>query len=206
MSRVNEIEGLQERIQGIKEKQRLLKTKHSEVRTSVAYIKRQIKNNEEENEKLQRNIAELKSEEIEIAEEYNPLNSVLDDLEQKIATIERNEAIAELLEEQPSFYNALKLRLDMKHKELSEMASSFISLNDPATVIQSVQSVIESNAINMDAAALRQGKANYEETIKQLVEMKIDGKAISINEGQRPIKAIDSFLDLSQVTKMLQKS
>ena len=206
MSKANEIEGLQERIKGIQKKQSALKTKHSEIRTSVAYMERQIKNNEEENEKLQRNIAELKSEEIEIAEEYNPLNSVLDDLEHKIATIERNEAIAGLLEEQPSFYDALKLRLDMKHKELTDMASSFISLNDPETVIQSIQSVIESNAINMEAAAIRQGKSHYEETIKQLVEMKIDGKAISINDGQTPIKAIDSFLDLSPVNRMLQQS
>ena len=204
MIKTTELDGLKDRLEGVLSQQTELKGKHTELRNNVSSLRAEIKLNLDKNEELERNIASLQSQEKEIAEEYNPLNAVADDLEEKITALDREIKLDALLETQPNFWDALKLRVASKHRDIEELTSDFVSLKDPEQVIEDIRRIIEGDALNIDAVTLRTGKARYQVAITDLAERKLDGKTITITEAQAPILAIDNFLALPAVSKIWQ--
>ncbi|OUW04286.1 MAG: hypothetical protein CBD16_02410 [Betaproteobacteria bacterium TMED156] len=204
MIKTTELDGLKSRLEGILVQQDELKEKHTAVRKNVYSLEEEIKSNLEKNESIEQNISALKSKEVEIAEQYNPLNSVANDLEERINTLDREIKLDAIIEQQTSFWDALKVRIAAKHRDIQELTSDFVTLKDPEQVLNDIRGVVEGEAFNIDAVTLRTGQARYQVAITELAERKLDGKGITITEAQAPITAIDNFLELPVVSKIWQ--
>ena len=150
--------------------------------------------NIEANEELARNIRQLDQEQIEVAGEYNPWNNRIDEAEKALANHERESKVLSLISEFPAFESVLEYRIDMKQKELSSLMPGFMHFVEPKKAATAIARNIKSNRMTDKLIKLREAKYNYENSLRSLCELRLDGKQISIANSQAHINEIDTFI------------
>jgi hypothetical protein len=64
----------------------------------------------------------------------------------------------------------------------------------PERVIERLQLAIKGNTFNQEAVDIRRFKTRYEQAVKELCRLKVEGGFVSTLESQKPIYLLEQFL------------
>ena len=199
------IEVLNSAIEDANARQERLKLEHNEKRENIASLQAEIKNNEQLNEKLQKQVFTLQSELRDIASEYNPLNKVITDAENELSEDAWEKSVLNLVSKQEDFFVMAERQLTKIQEELKETLGDFVDFIDPATAIKNIKAAIEGSGFGRNLATLRAGETGYNQAIRDLCERKLQGRPIEISAASVPVDRLKQWLRHEDVMAFWKK-
>ena len=108
----------------------------------------------------------------------------------------KEKAIKALVEEQPCFWEAAKVRLAKIQEELREELPDFSSFIDPEEAIKNIRSLVDAPLSFGEVAVLiRNTNTLYTNYIRDLCERKHNGVAIPLSLQKHKTSILDNFLN-----------
>ena len=206
MLTAEQIEKMQDDLETANTKQSELKSSHDDTRTKIQRLRAEIKSNDDASEKLRQDIRDHEATLQEIASEHNPLWSVIDDIEKKLAADAWNKSLEELVNKQVDFYVLAERELQKIQDELGETVGDFVEFIDPATALQNIKKIIDGSGYSQAGAILAQGSRNYSLAIKDLCERKLRAQPIDLTQGAIPVDLVRGWLRTREVVTYWKKS
>ena len=200
------IEEMNGRLEEANTKQDELKSTHEDTRTEIAKLQAKIKENEDTNEKLRFDVVGLQRQLQEIASEYNPLNQVISDIEERLATDAWEKKLAEMVDKQADFYDVVERELEKMQVDLAETVGDFVEFIEPATACKNIQRQINQVGYSQISMILKRGVDNYNRAITDLCERKLRGQPIELSQGSLPVDRIRDWLRTKEVVTYWKKA
>ena len=116
-------------------------------------------------------------------------------LKNAIATQEVENRVDELLEKQKGFWEALESVLTAKQEETKDYMAGLSTPLAPERVIERLRFAIKgTNNFTKEAVDIRGCMTRYEQALKELIRLKVEGGFVSTLDGQRPKYILEKFL------------
>ena len=167
-----------------------LKEQHEKARSASEDLERQIRRAQTQIEELTLSRNSSQQEMVQIAQQHNPLNAEISELEHKIASHERASKVQAIFDEQTSFFDALEQTFDKAIEELKPTVSDFVEFTTPQEATANAKRIVESPGFGEQVAYLRSVRSHYENAIRDLCEKKLDGVRISLSESRLPFERL----------------
>ena len=124
----------------------------------------------------------------------NVAKARLSELDLKLKEQEKAKTVKELFDKQPNFYESLEKVYKKQSTDSLDGLQEFGSFIDVSDFMKIIRQNIDSLEFNRRAIEIRSIKSEYEETIRQLCQRKIEGRNVSANERMEGIRLLERFL------------
>jgi len=126
--------------------------------------------------------------------DLNVKKAKLSQLDAEIQAQEKAKTVKELFDKQPSFYESLEKVYKSQTTDSLDGLQEFGSFIDSSDFMKIIRQNIDSLNFNRQAIEIRSIKGEYEETLRQLCQKKIEGRKVTANERMEGIHLLERFL------------
>ena len=122
--------------------------------------------------------------------------TLLEGKKQILKETERDIAIHDLVSKQQKFWDALEARIKSKGSDINSGLHGLGESKDPATAIKAMKAVIDAKmSFSQTATKIRGTCSQYDEHIKNMCSLAVDGKNISPDHKTQRFLILDRFLE-----------
>ena len=200
-----------EAIANLEEQHSDLSTHIEESRHNLGSLHKELRELRAEREEAQNAVARLDSEltlkqQEKNATENDIANSehILGELNSKLREAKRDAAIAELFDKQQPFWDALQQRIEF---QISELDSGFEGIDEPknaAEVVAFMRKIDDPSNRDFSerAAEIRQARTHYEQAVKNVCAIAVDGKRATPERKRQRLDILDRFLASERIAPL----
>lgn len=165
----------------------------------VSTLKEQQATAEELHQELQAAQQAAHQKKMEVHESVGQIQRIKNEvirLQKDLADLRREKSIAALIEKQTPFWDVLQIRIDQRRKDMSfgleGIGGQEMSVE---AVIERIKKIAIKGGFTKQASDCRAGESIYNQYIKKVCELTVDGTTIGYEIKRERIDIIDRFLD-----------
>ena len=195
-----EIKDHQDLIDESKSRQEELSKEFDDLKQQQPDLRNEIQVNVDKNTELEKQALALNPRMNEIREEHTPLFKVIEDAEKRLSDDAWDKSVRDLIDAQDDFFTVATKQLQKMQDELNETVGDFVTFVEPATAIENMKKMMEGTKFPSQLTVdLNQGKAQYDNAIKDLCVKKLKNETINISMGALPVDRIKNWLRTESV-------
>ncbi len=183
----------------LKDAQKLEEEKQQHYKALVSDMKEQQELRDQLQQELQaaQLAAEKKKQEVHVSvAEINSVKADITRLEKDLADLRREKKISELIAKQTDYWDVLEMRIEQRRKDLTFGLEDIGGKDeDVKTAVERIKNITQRGGFSHQAVEARNGESIYNQYIRRICEISVDGGQISYELKQERINIIDRFLN-----------